>query len=307
MECMRAFCNDQQIDINTRLSILENLKKIIKSMTDEDLMLLLVYKTNAILAHSNLTSGTQIDSSSIDSEPKRRELILDWIEQAQSNDDYTSLLNLFRIWPRFTNDPPILVYLTKLASNRPKLLDVLDFTLENHETGLNLTPDDLESLLNRLRDNHQEEWKNPDEVLKRNFLKICLVFRSKDNSEFVLGRLKSDCELECFKLMDSTSFDNHQQLDSNVSYQNLVDDNELADLIQREKFYSELVNTKIYAVFLRNLVNRKQKPELLDVVRELKSNGGLGVEAGELLSTAENFFSSYRNLSVSLALVNKLS
>lgn len=41
MECMRNFCNDQEVDISLRLLVLEELKKEFKSMDDEDLMLLL--------------------------------------------------------------------------------------------------------------------------------------------------------------------------------------------------------------------------------------------------------------------------
>lgn len=301
MECMRAFCNDQQIDINTRLSILEKLKKIVKSMSDTDMMLLLVYKTNAILAHSSsLQSTSPVDASTIETESKRRELLLEWIEQANTDEDYSALLNLARIWPRFPTDPPILVLLAKLVLNRGKLTDLLD-SIDADETRLELTSSDLDTLETRLRATPQ--WSHTDERVKRNFLKVCLAFRSDENLEFVLARLKSTDELECFRLMEDLI--NDDLAESCESYRQLVDDHELAALIHRDRFYTRLINTKIYAVFVRNLVNTKEKTELLSVVTELlNGEDRRDIEAGYLLSTAENFFPVYRTLSTSLALVN---
>lgn len=319
MECMRTFCNDQQIDINTRLSILEALKKIIKSMSDQDLMLLLVYKTNAILAASTQAGTSEIDADAIDTELKRVQLMREWIESAQSDADYAALLNLFRIWPKFSqsiddDDSPILVYLSKIAGRRTAILDVLGSVLEHDqdEAGLVLTTSDLDVLIARVREQHVDEWSRGahDETLKRNVLKIALVFCDRDNLAFVRDRFLDALEFDCFRAMDE-SWSNGRgsdDMDPTVatSYQNLVEDNELADLLLKHHSYCALVNTKLYAVFLQNLVNNKQKRELLSVVGELKSRG-LSMEAGEMLSIVENFFPAYRTLSVSLALVNKLS
>ncbi len=41
MECMRVFCNDQQVDINLRLLVLEELKVNFKNMDEKDLLVLL--------------------------------------------------------------------------------------------------------------------------------------------------------------------------------------------------------------------------------------------------------------------------
>ena len=51
MECIRSFCNDQQIDLNTRLLVLEELKDSFKNISDQDLILLLIYKVS--LCHFN--------------------------------------------------------------------------------------------------------------------------------------------------------------------------------------------------------------------------------------------------------------
>lgn len=304
MECMRAFCNDQQIDINTRLVILEKLKKIIKTMSDDDLMLLLVYKTNAILANCDFFDGKadQIEAPSIESEKKRHDLLLKWIDYAKSIEEYSALLNLIRIWPSFNRDTnPIFQYLVKLATNSSQVLDVLGSLFEQEEKSLSMSAQELESLEASLS-KEASKWNDQNEVLKRNFLKICLVFKSEQNLEFVTSYLKS-ADLKCFQLMESEDDD---LLDSSQSYQNLVNDNEISSLILKENFYCHIVNTKLYSVFLRNQINNKGRNELLRIVGVLKENG-LTIEAGDLVIFTENFFRSYKNLSVSLALIDKLS
>lgn len=306
MECMRTFCNDNQIDINTRLAILEKLKKIIKTMSDDDLMLLLVYKTNAILANCDFFDRKVelIDSKLIESPEKRSELILEWINYAKTRQEYSAILNLIRVWPKFAHDSPLFAYLTKLAINTTEILVILDSVLEQHEnSGLNLSVKELEELETMLKNEASEKWTNrKDETLKRNFIKICLAFKSRENSEFVASYLKS-LDLECLDLMDTMEVDD---LEANESYESLVNDNELASLLLRDKFYCEIVNTKLYTVFLHNLLSNKSKSELLEVVRALKENE-LSVEAANLYALIENFFPSYKNLSVSLSLLNRFS
>ena len=93
MDCMRVFCNDQQVDLELRLLILEELKKSIKNMKDEDLMLLLVYKTNAILTSCNRFNNRVdlVNSISIQNESQRLELIFKYIDLSATQKDYISV------------------------------------------------------------------------------------------------------------------------------------------------------------------------------------------------------------------------
>lgn len=304
MECMRVFCNDQQIDINTRLFILEKLKKIIKSMNEDDLILLLVYKTNAILANCDFFGKKieLINSGWINSEKKRLSLLQKWLDYAHSTAEYSALFNLIRIWPTFTDENPLIFFLTKLMLNNNDMFGILSSVLDDEEKSLSLCTENLKILKSNL-ENEKTQWTNSKEAIKRNFLKLCLIFKSSENLDFVMAYLNS-AELNCFKLMDSSVGD--LDLDQCESYENLMNDKEVFTLISRENFYCNIVNTKFYTIFLKYLINNKTKQELLDVVRVLKRNSH-NIEAANLLITTENFFPPYKNLSTSLALSEKFS
>jgi hypothetical protein len=106
MECMRFFCNDHQIDINIRLFILEELKKSLKLIKDEDLTILLVHKTNAILTNCQRFDQkvNLIDATSIENETARESLILTLISLSQTKDHGAALISLLKSWPQFTTN-----------------------------------------------------------------------------------------------------------------------------------------------------------------------------------------------------------
>lgn len=301
MECMRVFCNNQQVDINTRLYILEKLKHIIKSMNDDDLVLFLVYKTNAILLNCDCFSNKvqPIDSALINSQQKRNEFLLGLIDHCASDEHYNALLNIFRIWPKSSHhgEPadqnPQNLFLLKLVANSTttKLIHTL---AQSTASPLEVTSNDLEYL--------SRELLTGDELSRLNFLKLCLAFRSDHNEPFIVDLIRNVVQFDCFKL-----FNVEEDLDSienNSSYERLVNDHDLAALLMRNDFYTNIIDTKMYLIFAKYLIIHKNKQELMDVVRVLKTKGRL-IDAAKILMSAENFYSAFRTLSVSKALIDK--
>ena len=304
MDCMRFFCNDQQIDIKIRLFILEELKKIVKNIKDEDLMLLLVYKTNAILANCDFFGKkiNQIESDVIESEEKRKILILDYIDLSETKQDFKSLLNLIKIWPSFSDEDssnkPLNLILLKMISNS---IDLNILSELNEDRILELSEKDLVFLRKSL---FSDENDSNLEFLKISFLKVCLLFKNAT----ILESIKHYINSLDLKFMNKSEFEKGylNEFESDHSLDLLINDDSLMALILKDNFYLEFVNTKFYAVFYYYLIRNKTKEELHKIVKVLKKNGH-SMEAAKLLCEAENFCDTYRTFSVSLALLEKFT
>ncbi|RNA26743.1 neuroblastoma-amplified sequence, partial [Brachionus plicatilis] len=304
MDCMRFFCNDQQIDIKIRLFILEELNKIIKNMKEEDLMLLLVFKTNAILANCDYfgKKTDQIDSSVLESEQKRKSLIMNFINLSETKPDFRALLNLIKVWPIFSeedsNEKPLNLILSKMIQNK---IDANILSELNDDRVLELSETDLNFIRkNVILDQNDSKL----EFVKISFLKVSLLFKTTAILESIKKYINT-LDLECLKSLKANR-GNFDELESNDSYGLVVNDADLMTLILKDNFYLEIVNTSFYAIFFNFLVRNKTKDELKEIVKVLKKNGHL-MEAANLLCEAENLCDSYRTLSVSLAALEKFT
>lgn len=290
MECMRSFCNDQQIDISVRLLILEQLSRIITKMSESDLVLLLVYKTNAILENSKYLNGklvpaSPIEADRIESELKRSEFLSELIEIATDKDDYSVLLNLIKVWPRFSIEPsPLHIVLVKLVKSSVSHLASLLDDFKSNNPAINDTWPSTKELVHVQNDS----GSNSNLDTKLAFLQLCILLRNEENDNYVKSLLKSDpLQGEMFERGDEASL------------------SELVNVLMRNKFYIEMINTSVFNLFTEYLIkNETNKSRLVSVIRELKSSGH-ELEAAGLLTRVENFFDGYRSLSVSMSLVDR--
>ena len=139
-------------------------------MKDEDLMLLLVYKTNAILTSCQRFNGSAdlVDSTCIQSEPQRLEMIFNFIELSQTQEHYTAVVNLLKIWPTFVHveKSPWTCALIKMIHNGITFVEVVKDLSKNSI----LTENDAISMRDELE--ASKEWNNKNESLKISYLKL---------------------------------------------------------------------------------------------------------------------------------------
>ena len=297
MECMRAFCNDHQIDINIRLLILEELKKSIKHIKDEDLMILLVHKTNAILANCDRFEKKVelVDSTDIENEHQRKILIEKLIDLSKSYAHYTALISLLKSWPEFTvesaSEKPWIRVLLKLVWGNHSIIELGNELKEKNilkETDLEYIKHELEA---------DDNWTDPDGLMKISFMKLMFLFKNfKSVRAFV-----DSVDLECFSLINKV---NPASLESFSSLDTILNDKELADLMMLDKAYVQLINTPLYAIFSSYVLKNETKATLSDIVKTLRQNGH-NVEAAKLLVEVENLNDCYRTLSISLSLMER--
>ncbi|CAF1011878.1 unnamed protein product, partial [Brachionus calyciflorus] len=307
MDCMRSFCNDQQIDIKIRLFILEELKKIVKNMKDEDLMLLLVYKTNAILTTCDYfdKKTSQIDSISIENDEKRKSLITNYVKLSETKNQFSALLSLLKTWPMFehTENPsekPLNLILTKIILNEIDFLQLINDL--NEDKFLNLSDKDFGHIRKSVV-TEKESDANLN-VYKISFLKMGLLLR---NSEIVesLKKFINTLDLKFLKVLEMNK-GNFESVESDELFIRFVNDNELMGLITRDNFYLEIINTNFYTVFTYYLTRNESREKLNEIVRVLKKNG-FSMEAAKLLCDAESSSSLFKTLSFSLAMIEKFT
>jgi hypothetical protein len=310
MQCMRSFCNDQQIDINIRLIILEDLKKIVKSMSETDLMLLLVYKTNAILTNVNNFKAViqqPIDSDQIENEEKRREFFNDLIVLSESEDDFKALLNLVKIWPKFTsssnNQDVLILIFARLLSKLDTFTDLIESFKLNNSSYDPFTVSELSHIRQDI-ESHEEGEDNIK--LKFRFIKLALLLKSKDTDNYVKNLMKNDKDLNS---AIRKTFDKNQPLveDNSLVDGFLFDDKELMDILHKDNFYIEIIDTNFYNLFVNYMIkNEIDTAKLFSIVKCLEVKG-FELEAACFISEIENLFDSYKSLSVSLALLEKFN
>ena len=213
------------------------------------------------------------------------------IELSQTKSEYLALLNLIKVWPMFTNletpdDNPLNAILIKLVMKNEQFVDLIEnFKLNNLSSSV-LAVEDLEYIKSQV-----EASKKDDKLqVKISLLKLCIIFKSKDNEKFIKNFMKLDPDFN--RLTDRTKNELYEEL-------------ELMNLLEKENFYLEIVNTNFYAWFTDNLIrNEVNKIKLHSIVRSLKSNG-FEMEAAMFYTDIENFFNSYKSLSISMSLLDK--
>jgi neuroblastoma-amplified sequence len=298
MDCMRFFCNDQHIDIKVRLFILEELRKSLKNIKDEDLMILLVYKTNAILTSCN-QFGQKVDlinSSEIENEPQRKKLINKLIDLSTTFDHCAALISLLKSWPEFTetektNEKPWNNVLIKLIAGNHSIIETANELKEKNA----LNESDLDFIQSELRSN--ENWSKKDSLLKISFIKLSLIYKNFKRVKVFI----ENTDLECFNLINIV---NPNDFENDQSLVLVLNDKELMDLMLQEKSYLQLINTPLYSIFFYYIARNESKATINEIIKGLKQNGHF-VEAAKLFAEVENVNDSHKTLTTSLLFLEK--
>ncbi|XP_077593113.1 NBAS subunit of NRZ tethering complex isoform X2 [Stigmatopora nigra] len=124
LEWLRAFCGDDSLATGLRVAVLQILESNF-SVRDADVGLLLLYRTRAVLKH------TQVQMEDVEDEDKRRHLFLQLLEAARRPSDFQTLNLLLRAWPPFARqdgadgegNPWVLLISTMLTGQRPAAQD----------------------------------------------------------------------------------------------------------------------------------------------------------------------------------------
>jgi len=279
--------------------ILEELKKTIKNMKDEDLMLLLVYKTNAILTNCQKFKNTidLIDSTSIQTEPQRLELILKFIELSETQDHYKAVVNLLKIWPTFVNfeKAPWTCALIKMIRNKVTFVEIVKDLSKNSiltDTDIIFIREELET---------RQEWNDKNELLKISYLKLCLAFKNKK----LIRNFLDTIELECFQSAEIEKLLNSDEEEHGNVIQTIYSDKELMNLIIEDNFYCLIINTPLYSVFTYYLLRNETKNIIHEIIKHLKQKENFATEAAKLLLDVDRFFTAYNTLSASLNLLDR--
>ncbi len=289
MDFMRTICNDQNVDIKIRLFILEELKQNIKNIQESDLMLLLVYKTNAILNTCNCFNKqiNLIESNDIDSSDKRFDLITKLIKLAGTNKDCLALINLLKTWPEFHSLPvdkkPWNQVLLKVIEKDMSFVELVKEIKVNKR----LDEADLSFLIEQLK--NEENWATKFMIPH---LKLGVIFKQ---FEFI-GEINSYLEKKI----------NEKEGNRHILCDLLEKDSELMKLLIEDEIYIRLLNTPIYRFFKNYLLKYEPNEVVEAVIRNLKENQ-YQIEAASLLVDAKGFHQQYRTLSVSMALLKKFT
>ena len=116
------------------------------------------------------------------------------------------------------------------------------------------------------------------------------------------GKMRNT-QLECFQLSTYGNLADHEDM---ASLDSILNDTDLMSLLMEKNFYLQLLNTPLYLIFAHYVLNNESKLVIYEMVRFLKQNEH-AIEAARLLAETENFYTSYRTLSASLALITKFS
>ena len=99
---------------------------------------------------------------------------------------------------------------------------------------------------------------------------------------------------------------NHELVESSDEINAITNDKDLMSLIINEKLYLDFINTKLYLLFSWYLINKESSNVINDIILEMRNKGFIE-ESAKLFIKEENFFDSYKSLSISLILIDKLS
>uniref|UniRef100_A0A8D3CQG5 NBAS subunit of NRZ tethering complex n=1 Tax=Scophthalmus maximus TaxID=52904 RepID=A0A8D3CQG5_SCOMX len=94
---LRPFCGDSSLPVRPRIDVLQILESNF-SLRDSDVRLLLLYRTQAVLKHREVTI------EDVEDEDKRFALFLELLEAAQKWEDFQLLILLLQAWPPMLNE-----------------------------------------------------------------------------------------------------------------------------------------------------------------------------------------------------------
>ena len=256
-----------------------------------------MYKTNAILTNCNQFNNQVdlVDSNTIRSDEERLSLINHLINISSSQNEFTGLVNLLKVWPPFQNvdsleQKPSNKILINLVN---KGLSFVQSVRELKEAHI-LVDNDMEKIKSQLEE--MNNWNEEDGVYKIRYLKMCLAYQN----EKILKNYLRFVELECF--MNEIEFACVNQYSASLEL--ILKDSELMELIRQDKTYVSLIHTPLFFIFTHFTLNNSAKDVIYDIVRCLKKHEFLP-EAAKLFADAEDFYGGYQTISSCLALVEK--
>ncbi|KAK2171519.1 hypothetical protein NP493_1055g01012 [Ridgeia piscesae] len=102
MSEIRPFCSNSAIEVKLRLSILKILEQSF-SLSDEDLQLLILYRTQAVVAAA--WPDLQVAEDNISSDGKRSELFYKLLDGSTGISQFLTLSDLLKVWPPLSGSP----------------------------------------------------------------------------------------------------------------------------------------------------------------------------------------------------------
>ncbi len=284
VDCMRDFCNDGDIQLDVRLNILEELKNTFANMNANDLMLLIVYKTNAIFDTCKCFGAAveHIRSADIDTVEKRRGLFEQLLDVCQTGPDCMALYNLLKIWPAFSQAETSSNFWNSVVVQFIRLhvsfVDVL-FDLKKMEQ---LGETDADWIKSEIFDKYDGKKGRPYQIA---CLKLYLVFKNPKVIESYL------IEIDFDRYLTERPSD-------------LMNDTELVCLLDDNKFYLNLIGTSLFNLFFKHIQQHGTTENQMEIAKCLNDKGHF-CEAAELLSHAQKTQQTYRTLTFSLGLLKK--
>ena len=314
MRHVRLFCDNMKIELRVRLNLLEYIKTLFISINTNDLLLLIVYKTNAILETYGL-SVKNINLEQISSEEVRILFFNTLYVSIKSREESIGLLSLLKIWPPFESIGEINRKTWNLA-----LIQHIGFITPNDEiANFNLIALVRElkiekqlneydvahissQILMEVRESSKPLNSNPDykQIKRNNFklfqvFKLCFLYQNftiikeiVDSIQFSI--ISEDGDENCFF--------------NNESSDKLFFSDKKSDTENIELFLKNLINTRIYDLFIAYLIKNGTKERIEMIVKILKKNNYL-IEASYLVSILNNIHSQYNTFALSFAILQK--
>jgi hypothetical protein len=313
MEFVRSFCDNTKIELEIRLKLLEYIKTLFTTINTTDLLLLIVYKTNAILDTYNL-SFRNISVERISSEEERSLLFHSLYSSIKSSEESIGLINLLKIWPPFENIHEINGKLWNLA-----LIQYLNL-INKEEENVDL---DIISLINELKKDKQLNEYDIAHISNQILIRI----KESSKNEKIRIKINNFKLIQCFKLCFLyQNFPLIKQLIDNIDFK-IIDEEEKSRLFKNsnldklffidtktpetkvnsesiELLIKHLIDTQIYDLFSAYLVKYETKEHIEYVIKILKEKNHL-IEASYLISILNNTHSKYNTFGLAYALLQK--
>ena len=309
MEYLRIFCNNTKIELKIRLNLLEYIKTLFAIINTDDLLLLIVYKTNAILEAFNL-SVKSVNVSQISTEDERLSLFENICLTLKSNEECVGLINLLKIWPPFDN-------ITEINSKPWNKVLILYISLINFQDVENLKFD-LITLTRELKKDKKLNEYDIAHISNQILTDVKECKKNYDEKKAEINNLKlAQCFKLCFlyhnfvminQLIDNIKFDlkENNNLFKNSNLDKLLFLNDEHAKNENLKLFLKFIETPLYNQFIDYLLNRETNDNIKLVVKILKENNHL-IEASYLVSNLYNTHNQYNTISLSFALLEKFS
>ncbi|XP_051908566.1 NBAS subunit of NRZ tethering complex isoform X1 [Hippocampus zosterae] len=147
---LRPFCGDPSLPVRPRIAVLQILESNF-TMCDADVRLLLLYRTQAVLKH------TEVQIEDVENEEKRNSLFLQLLEAARKWEDFQTLILLLQAWPPFMQD-------VTTSERNPWVL--LTSTMLTHCQGPEVEVDLGQQVLTMIRALYNTKHKLPAECIR---------------------------------------------------------------------------------------------------------------------------------------------